>query len=142
MMEDEDSENVQRVDDTLLEAGGGGEVQGAEGECGGRDSHTTTTASSARRTTLATGSYDDEGNLLNETTNNDDDDKKRNDDKQDVEEGGGGGGVGRSNRKSLLASCWCSSRQNAVGSPDDYNEHLGQGRQYWRDILLGVNDGT
>ncbi len=21
-------------------------------------------------------------------------------------------------------------------------EHLGEGRQYWRDIILGVNDGT
>jgi hypothetical protein len=53
----------------------------------------------------------------------------------------------KSNRKSLLAGCCGGGRgsnnpsERAMTS-DYYDEHLGGGRQYWRDIILGVNDGT
>jgi len=38
----------------------------------------------------------------------------------------------RSKRRSIF-------NQEHICSPEQ--EHLGQGRQYWRDIILGVNDG-
>lgn len=34
------------------------------------------------------------------------------------------------------------SQSTSQKEPDPQVEHLGDSRQYWRDIILGVNDGT
>jgi hypothetical protein len=58
-------------------------------------------------------------------------------------------GLGRSNRESLLVLCsFCPGKASRTSqlagqlSPDYKEPHLGRGRQYWRDIMLGVNDGA
>ena len=33
-------------------------------------------------------------------------------------------------------------KASGSGGIPPYEEHLGESRQYWRDIILGVNDGT
>jgi hypothetical protein len=144
-MEDEASEDVELVD-TLA----------------GVDSHT----AAGSHGILARGSHD--RNHLHDTTATATDTDTCNDVKgkamdtvdantlhdKVVQEGEGGGGdeeggegLGQSNRKYVLVSCSScpgkARRTSQIAGLPDYKEpHLGRGRQYWRDIVLGVNDGA